>query len=330
MCVLSVRNQTVSSVVAAFAILGLLATTEVAGSVAAQDPAPTVDRVIDLHKNGISENILISWIKQANTPLKLTTTDLMKLSSAKVPDRVVQALMDPTVSSQMTGPVPVGAAQSVILSPTGVPMVVSGTAKASGATTDDRTAAGDPNDPMAPHDSGIYLYQTVPAVKMILLEPTAYTGANTSALLHSIVGLIPKVTRASIPGSDASIRATETSPTFYFYFEDRAAGLGKSSFLGGISSPNQFVLVRLEHKKNSRETSIQRESTIGGSSGTSRKDSVGFKSERLKAGLYRVTFPQALASGEYAFMVSSGFSGAQQAGAASPIQIFDFAVDILK
>jgi hypothetical protein len=150
-------------------------------------------------------------------------------------------------------------------------------------------------------------------------------------MLHTLVSsLIPKVTRASIPGSEASLRATERSPIFYFYFEDRAAGLGKPSFLGGISSPNQFVLVKLEQKKNNRETSIQRESALGGSSGTNRKDSVGFKAERQKAGLYKVTFPQPLAAGEYAFMVSSGLTGAQQAGAASPIQIFDFGVDIVK
>ena len=330
MCVRSVRSQTLSFLVAVLTAVGLLATTRAAEGLAAQERPPTVDRVIELHKNGISENILVTWIKQANTPLKLTTDELLKLSSAKVPDRVVQALMDPTTSSQATAPAPAGTAPSLVLSPTGIPMAVSGTPKASGATTDDRTAPGDPDEPMSPHDSGIYLYQTVPAVKMILLEPVAYTGANTSALLHSIIALVPKVTRASIPGSEASIRATETSPIFYFYFEDRAAGLGKPSFLGGISSPNQFGLVKLEQKKTSRETSIQRESAIGGSSGTNQKASVAFKAERLKSGLYKVTFPQPLTSGEYAFMVSSGFSGAQQAGAASPIQIFDFGVDILK
>jgi hypothetical protein len=148
--------------------------------------------------------------------------------------------------------------------------------------------------------------------------------------LNSLIGLIPKVTRASIPGNEASIRATETSPTFYFYFEDRAVGLGKPTFFGGISSPNQFVLVKLDKKKNSRETTIHQESAIGGASGTNRKASVTFKAERLKAGLYKVTFPQGLEEGEYAFMVSSGFAGAQQAGAASPYQIFDFGVDILK
>ena len=314
---------------AALTVVGFMATTG-AAELGAQEPPPTVDRVIELHKSGVSENVIVTWIKQANAPLKLTTDDLLKLSATKVPDRVVQALMDPTISSQAPAPAPAGTTPAVILGPTGVPIAVPGTVKASGATTDDRTGAGDPNDPQSAHDSGIYLYQTKPAVKMVLLEPTAYTGANTSAFLNSLIAIIPKVTRASIPGNEASIRATERNPAFYFYFEDRAAALGKPSFFGGISSPNQFVLVKLDKRKNSRETSIQQESALGGSSGTNRKASVAFKAERLKAGLYRVTFPEDLKEGEYAFMVSGGIAGAQQAGAASPIQIFDFGVDILK
>jgi hypothetical protein len=328
MCCPFLKTQNAVSTRAVLAVIGLLSMAGTVTDVAAQEPPPTVDRVIELHKSGVSENILVIWIKQANVPLKLTTDELLKLSAAKVPDRVVQTLMNPTSTSQAAIPGSAPTAPSVILSPTGMPMAVSTTPRASGATTDDRTAAGDPSDPMSTHDSGIYLYQTVPTIKMILLEPTAYTGANTSALLNSLISLVPKVTRANIPGNEAGIRVNETSPTFYFYFEDRAAGLGKPSFLGGISSPNQFVLVKLERKKNSRETSIKRESSIGGSSGT--KDGVAFKAERLKAGLYKVTFPQPLAAAEYAFMVSSGFTGAQQAGAASPIQIFDFGVDILK
>jgi hypothetical protein len=312
-------------------LVAVLSLPGVGRDIAAQEGPPTVDRVVELHKSGVSETILVAWIRQSQSPLKLTTDELLKLSAAKVPDRAIQALMDPATNLQASPPASAPAGPSVILSPTGVPMAVPTTLRPSGATTDDRTAAGDPNDPAAPHDSGIYVYQTLPTVKMILLEPTAYTGASTNALMNSLVSsLIPKVTRANIPGNEASIRVNETSPTFYFYFEDRAAGLGKASFFGGISSPNQFVLVKLERKKNTRETSISRESALGGSSGTNRKDAVAFKSERLKAGLYKVTFPQPLMGGEFAFMVSSGFSGAQQAGTASPMQIFDFGVDIVK
>jgi hypothetical protein len=50
--------------------------------------------------------------------------------------------------------------------------------KASGATTG---LAGDPNDPMSPHDSGIYVYTTDHDRKpsMVELERTAYQGAKT-------------------------------------------------------------------------------------------------------------------------------------------------------
>ncbi len=311
---------------------GLLLAILIAGLVAspvrltAQEGPPSVDRVIELHKKGISEQVLVSWLRQSNAAVKLTPEDLVKLSGAKVPDRVVQTLMDPAPSPEM--PLP-SAPPPLVVTPNGIVGTAGAVGRPSGATTDDRTAAGDPNDPLAAHDSGIYLYETEPAVKMTFLELTAYTGAKTSSFMNQfLTQLIPKTTRAVIPGNEASTRATTKDPVFYFYFEDRAAGLGKINYLGGASSPNQFVLVQLEKKKKTRETTIAKESLIGGSSGT--HGAVAFKSERLKAGLYKVSIPTGLAAGEYAFMVSANLVGAQQAGAASPLQIFDFGVDILK
>jgi len=62
-------------------------------------------------------------------------------------------------------------------------------------------------------------------VKMTFLEQTAYTGAKTSSFWNQVISeLIPKTTRAVIPGNEASIRATTKDPVFYFYFEDRAGG----------------------------------------------------------------------------------------------------------
>jgi hypothetical protein len=300
-------------------------------SLAAQEGPPSVDRVIELHRKGISESVLIGWIKQANTPVKLSADDLVKLTDAKVPERVVNAIMNPVGAFEMPLPAaPASTPSTVVVAPTGVPMATAApVSRPSGATTDDRTAAGDPNDPMSPHDSGIYLFETEPAVKMTFLEQTAYTGSKTSSFMHQfLTELIPATTRALIPGGEASIRATTKDPAFYFYFEDRAGGLGKINYFGGVTTPNQVVLVKLEKKKNARETTIRKESLIGGSSGT--HGAVQFKAERLKAGLYKVTIPQGMAPGEYAFMVSANIVGAQQAGAASPIQIFDFGVDVLK
>jgi hypothetical protein len=283
----------------------------------ATEPAPqgtaqvTVDEVITLHKQGITEAILITRIKQANKPLQLSTDDLLKLSQAKVPERVIQTLMDPSGNPNPTS----SAAPS---------------ARSSGATTDERTAAGDANEPLAAHDSGIYLFANKKSgPEMILLEPAAYSGANTNDFLNKNIGGIFKAKqKAVLQGNKATIRAIDRRPLFYFYFEDRALGLGKVGFFGGITSPNQFVLVKLEDKKSTRETQIAENSAFGKSAGTDEKAMVPFKSERLKPGLYKVSFEKDLKPGEYAFMVSIAGLGVQQAGAANPIQIFDFGVPV--
>ena len=114
---------------------------------------------------------------------------------------------------------------------------------------------------------------------------------------------------------------------FYFYFEDKAAGLGKGAFgAGAVSNPNQFALVKLEVTKSSRETIIGEFGTFGTSSGTNQKSMVSFKSERLKPGLYKVVPNSPMEPGEYCFLVSQVNMGAFGAGASGASQIFDFAV----
>src|SRR5258708_16133793 len=95
--------------------------------------------------------------------------------------------------------------------------------------------------------------------------------------------------RPSSPGRAASIRVGDPEPIFYFYFDEKAAGLGGNSYFNAmnISNPNQFALVHLAVQKNSRQAEIGEFSMWGATSGNNQKDIVLFRSERLKAGLYK-------------------------------------------
>ncbi|MBI1745927.1 MAG: hypothetical protein HYR55_04975 [Acidobacteria bacterium] len=286
----------------------------------------TVDTVIRLHKSGISEDILITKIKQNNKPFDLSADEILKLQEAKVSDRVIQMLMDPTLD-------PKTAEGKTAPAPSARPIALPGVSvgKPTGATPDGATPAGDPNDPATTHDSGIYLYQEGQrAPKMTLLEPAAYTGAKTGGVFVSAVtyGLKKAKQKAVLQGARANIRAADKNPVFYFYFEDKAAALGKSGFHGAgtISSPNQFVCIKLEEKKSARETIVMEMGSLGTSSGTHEKSIVGFKSEKLRPGIYKVIFNKSLEPGEYAFIVGMTIGGASAAGAALPLQIFDFGV----
>lgn len=169
---------------------------------------------------------------------------------------------------------------------------------------------------------------------MVLLERASYQGAKTGGLFATAMtyGIVKAKTHAEIPGPHASIRVNEASPTFYFYFDDKQAGLGKTYFgFNSLSNPNQFALLKLTAKKNSRETVIGTFSAWSVSSGTDQGAMIPFKSEKLRAGLYKVT-AEGLKEGEYCFYASSGPAAAGPAAAAGATSsggdIFDFGVSL--
>jgi hypothetical protein len=269
----------------------------------AQEPLSN-ESIIKMAQAGLSEDVIVSMVKTQPAKYALSPDQLISLKKAGVPDKVVAAMVEKG----------------------------SGAGSASGATpAAGAVAAGNPDDPMAAHDSGIYLYSKDRngEYRMTVLEQAAYQGSKTGGLLTSAItyGLKKAKTKAVIPGQHASIRTPDSEPVFYFYFEDKAAGLGKGGFgAASVSNPNQFALVKLDVKKSSRETVIGEIGTLGASSGTNEKAMVTFKSERLRPGLYKVVPNGPMELGEYCFLVSQMNLGAYGAGAAGAAQIFDFAV----
>jgi len=282
----------------------------------AQEPL-TNESVVRLIKGGLSDEIVISMIKSQPAKYNLGTDQILALKKESVSDKILAAMIERASGAPGIAP--------------GV--VIGGAARPTGATPAAGTeAAGDPNDPMTPHDSGIYLYtrDRTGNPQMTMLEPAAYQGSKTGGILSSSLtyGIKKAKMKAVIPGPHASIRTSDPQPVFYFYFEDKAAGLGKSPWAtgGGVSSPNQFVLVNVESKEKNRETIIAEFGALGASSGTHEKSMTAFKSEKLRTGLYKVTPAGDMKPGEYCFMVSSAGMGAYGAGAAGAAQIFDFGI----
>lgn len=271
--------------------------------------ALTNDSIIKMVKAGLSQDVIVSMVRSQPSSYTLTPDQLIALKSAGVPDAVVSAMVNKNVG-----------AGSVVR------------ANSSGATPAAGTvAAGDPNDPMASHDSGIYLYakDRNGEYKLIMLEQAAYQGSKTGGVMTSAMtyGLKKAKMKAVIPGQRAGIRSPDQDPIFYFYFEDKAAGLGKAGFgAGAVSNPNQFALVKLDVTKSSRETTIGEFGALGSSSGTNEKSMVTFKSEKLRNGLYKVAVNSPLDPGEYCFLASQMHMGAFGAGASGATEIFDFGV----
>jgi len=283
-----------------------------AGALVFSQEALTNDAIVKMVKAGLSANVIVSMVKTQPAKYTLSPDDLIALKSAGVPDIVVGAMVERNAGAV------IGSAAN---------RTASGATPAAGTV-----ASGDPNDPMAPHDSGIYLYSKNRngEYNLTVLEQAAYQGSKTGGMLGSAMtyGIKKVHQKAIIPGQHASIRSSDPQPVFYFYFEDKAAGLGKGGFgAGAVSNPNQFALIKLEVTKSSRETTIAEFGAFGGSSGTNQKSMISFKSEKLKTGLYRVTPINPMEPSEYCFLVSQANMGAYGAGAAGAAQIFDFGVN---
>lgn len=302
-----------------------------AKSKASKPAGLTPDSIIEMVQAGISDDVIIVRLREENKPFELSADEMIRLKKGHVSDNVMKVMLNPRAEISAAPPAPAAApAQSPVVIP--VPVTTIPVSRPSGATPIANAASGDPDDPMTSHDSGIYLYtkDREDRPRMIVLERAAYQGAKTGGIFTSAMtyGMKKMKTKAILPGAAASIRTSEASPVFYFYFEDKAAGLGKSYFgINSLSNPNQFALIRLEVHKSNRETIIGEFGVFGASSGTNEKAMVTFKSERVRTGLYRVTPNQPLQPGEYCFLASSGVMGAYGAGAAGAMDIFDFGIN---
>ena len=263
----------------------------------------TNESIVKMVKSGLGDALVVSMVQSQPGKYSITPDDLVKLKQAGVPEDVLAAMVNK-----------------------------SSVAAGSGATPAEGSAAvGDPNDPLVAHDSGIWLYtrDRDGRPKMVVLERAAYQGSKTGGIFASAMtyGIKKAKTKAILPGAHASIQTEDANPVFYFYFENKAAGLGRSYFgIGNLSNPNQFALIRLDVGKSNRETIIGQFGITGVSSGTNEKSMVDFKSERLRSGLYKVTPNATLQPGEYCFLASMGITGAYGSGAAGAVDIFDFGV----
>jgi hypothetical protein len=289
----------------------------------------SVQDVVAMKQAGLSDDIVIAKIQQHNVPSELSTTDLIGLKKEKVSDAVIRTLIDPASqsSSSSTSPTTLAVQSPALARLSNI--------NPSGATPEaGQAAVGDPNDPLTPHDSGIYLYTKDHSgnPKMVMLERTAYQGAKTGGIFTSAMtyGVAKMKIKAVIPGKKADLRVESSKLIFYFYFDDKAAGLGRGGFGGSnVSNPNQFALLRLNVEKNARTTEIGQFSMWGGSSGSNEKSMIPFKSERIGPGLYKVEVASDLKGGEYCFVASSGTVGAYGAGATTARDLFDFGIDTM-
>lgn len=269
--------------------------------------------VIKMVQAGLGESVVFATIRTAKrTAFELDPDNLIGLKKAGVTDGIVSLMLDPT-APPLPPRLPAG---SPVL-----PTVLDTRAR----TTDSAAPVEVPREP------GIYVDLGVGTPNLVALEPTTFSqgksgGFFTSALTY---GIVKAKWKAVVRSKNAGFRVSRGVPVFYFYFEQQPSGLGSTSgfsgWLSGATSPNEFVLAKMEKKAKERELVVGEFAWYGSSSGTRSKDTVAFNAERLSSGIYRVTPSEPLPQGEYSFFYAAGVSTFTPGMLG---KLFDFGVDL--
>jgi len=259
------------------------------------DEVLTNDSVISLVKAGLSSTIIVNKIHSSKTNFVMSTDELIRLKQAKVPDEIVAGMFDAS-NRRSAGAASMGAGD---------------------------VSKADPNDPTSVHEAGIYLYQEKSGQqKMIQLEPSVSKQTKSGGFLTSAVtyGIAKIKFKASLNGQNAATQIDQTRPVFYFYFEVKSSGLSSSSYYA--TNPNEFALVKLDMKSNTREVTVSQANAFGAQSGTMDKAARAFTYEKIAPGVYKVTPQVDLDNGEY------GFYNAAGVGPSGGAKIFDFGIKV--
>jgi len=253
---------------------------------AEQGTALTLDGIIQLHKAGIPENVLITKIKQANKPFNLSVDDILKLNEAKVPHQVIQAMMDPS-----SVPTEKRAAEP---SPSATPTT------APGATG---TAVPD-----LPNEIGVYIKKDD---RWAEIQPEIVNW-KTGGMLKSIAsaGIVKGDLNGLINGAHS--RNAAKTPLQFIVVAPEGVAI------------TEYQLIRLREKKDTREFRTVTGGVLHASTGATR-DLLQYEGTKVASRTFSINLPT-LGAGEYGFLPPGAMAGSGGAGAARLGKMYTFRV----
>jgi hypothetical protein len=265
----------------------------------------TNDKVITMVKAGLPVSIILNKIRSSKTNFNTSTDELIRLQKARIPAEIINGMVE--ASSMASSATSRGGAGDV--------------------------SKTDPSDPLSAHEAGIYLFEEKDGTKkMLQLEPSISSQSKSGGFFTSAMtgGLAKIQSKAVLAGSNARLQIDAPRPVFYFYFEVKSSGLSNSGnvYASSSTSPNEFVLVKMDKKKNGRELVVGQFNAFGAQSGTLDKYSRAFDFEKIAPGVYKVTPRADLDLGEYGFFYggSTPIAGYGYFGAGVSPKIFDFGI----
>lgn len=254
--------------------------------------------IIQMVKAGFTQQTITEAIKADRTNFDTSLQGLLALKKAGVSQPVIDAMLSATAGGKTEAPA----------------------AKA-------KQAAMDPNNPLSPHEPGIYwLSNRQAGQRLVRLESTYYSKSKAGGFLVSglTYGIHKAKWKAVLKGSKAALRIDEATPEFWFYFSAKPHGFGQASpLLGKATNPHEFGLAKLERKHQERLLIVGQSGIFSVSSGIPSKEVVPIKVQQVKPGIYKVTPTKPLKPGEYCFVPPGGAVAFGTGGG----EVFDFGVD---
>ena len=244
----------------------------------AQTKADTLtnEKVIKLSKIGLAPSVIINKIHDSYSYFDVSTDGLIKLSENGVSPDVINEMQKTNTQGQISV-----------------------------------ANQKDMRDPKTKRTTGIYYYNPNDKEDPLKqVDPTVTStnksgGFGTHMAQSMTYGLAKSKEKSSLSGAKSHLQIVEKNPIFYFYFESNANPGADSWFFATATSPNEFVLVELDEKRDSREMAVSSSNAYGGTSGISNKIKVPFDYVKVAEGIYKVTFKQPLEQGEYCFLYAS-------------------------
>jgi len=163
--------------------------------------------------------------------------------------------------------------------------------------------------------------------KWVKIEPTVFSGTKTSAFGAVMTyGIASAKVKSYINNATSVNKADSTNLTFIFQFDTQNRndfGSGNWWFKSA-SSPNEFALIKLKQKRDSRELVTGKIGGITASAqmGVDSKESIKFTIEDLGNSRYKVIPDRILGAGEYCFF----YQGTIPMGGYNNQSVFDFSI----
>lgn len=234
----------------------------------------TNETVIMLHKKGLGASIIINKIKTSKSSFDVSTDALIKLKDDSIPDDIVSSMIE--------------------------------------SADRNKVEVVDLNDPAVIRASGIYYFNPLDNEKTLTrIDPTVVSGGKSGGVGQALAmrysyGLANMKSTSMLSGSNAHKQIKSGNLVFYFYFDKGKGGLNQVGALNWwfatASSPNEFALINLNPKKDSREFNTGKANAYGHSVGLDEDKKVRFDYEEVKDGIFKVIITGNLKPGEYCFI----------------------------